>query len=160
MKSFSVTPRLDSVVLWLSIMTLLVLASCLPALAQTIDSQDSVSVTVIRVVDGDTFFCTNGTDTAKVRILGFDAFETRNGDRLDKQAVRAGISVERALSLGNKAKDEAIETLFEKTVIIHRGTKRAPNRDLYGRYLRYVLINGEDFADLMIRRGYAAPYKR
>jgi micrococcal nuclease len=160
MKKFITQIQYDSVILWFTILLLLIIASCMPALAQTIDSQDTSSVVVIRVVDGDTFVCTNGSDTAKVRILGFDAFETRNGDRLDKQAARAGISVERALALGNKAKDEATALLLDKTVILHRGNKRAPNRDLYGRSLRYVIVNDEDFAAAMIRRCYAAPNKR
>ena len=159
MKTFSVTPRLDSVVLWLSIMTLLVLASCLPAFAQVVDQSDTCEVVVVRVVDGDTFYCAKDGDTVKVRILGFDAFESRNGERLDKQAQRAGITSERALVLGNKAKQYAKELLQGKVIILHRGNKRAPNHDLYTRLLRYVIVEEQDFAQIMISRGFAAPKK-
>lgn len=159
MKTFSLTPRLDSVVLWLSIMTLLILASCLPAFAQAVDQSDTCEVVVVRVVDGDTFYCAKDGDTVKVRILGFDAFESRNGERLDKQAQRAGITSERALALGNKAKQYAKEILHGKVVVLHRGNKRAPNHDLYTRLLRYVIVDEQDFAAIMIQRGYAAPRK-
>lgn len=85
MKTFSFTPRLDSVVMWLTIMALLVIASCMPAFAQadTLDAgtseivpaltkkeayhlyvknhivskSDTISVLVTRVIDGDTFVC-------------------------------------------------------------------------------------------------------
>lgn len=159
MKSFSVTPRLDSVVLWLSIMTLLILASCLPAFAQVVDQSDTCEVVVVRVVDGDTFYCAKDGDTVKVRILGFDAFESRNGERLDKQAQRAGITPERALALGSNAKKYAKEILLGKIVTLHRGNKRAPNHDQYTRLLRYVIVEEQDFAEIMISRGFAAPKK-
>jgi micrococcal nuclease len=156
----TLTPRLDSAATWLLILLLLVLVSCIPAFAQAIDKSDTCEVFVTRVVDGDTFFCEKYGDTTKVPILGFDAYESRNGDRLDKQAARAGISVERALNLGTKAKQYAKELIEGQALVLHRGNKRAPNRDLYGRLLRYVIVNDENFAQIMIRRGYAAPSKR
>lgn len=83
MKTF--TPRLDRFVSWLTILTLLVIVSCMPAFAQldTLDAgtdeivpartkqevtrlyvenhivskSDTISVLVTRVVDGDTFVC-------------------------------------------------------------------------------------------------------
>lgn len=85
MKTFTVTPRLDSVVMWLTILTLLVVASCMPAFAQSdtldagtdeivpaltkreayhdyvknhiVSKSDTISVLVTRVIDGDTFVC-------------------------------------------------------------------------------------------------------
>lgn len=83
--SFTLTPRLDSAATWLVILTLLVLASCIPAFAQddsasvdherinpaqakeearrvyvnrhAITNSDTISVFVTRIVDGDTFIC-------------------------------------------------------------------------------------------------------
>jgi micrococcal nuclease len=159
MKRFSLTPKIESAVMWFILMTLLVIAACVPSFGQAIDQHDTSEVVVVRVVDGDTFYAAKDGDTVKVRILGFDAFESRNGDRLDKQAARAGISSERALGIGTNAKKYAKELLQGKVVILHRGNKRAPNHDLYTRLLRYVIVDDEDFAQLMISRGFAAPKK-
>lgn len=159
MKTFSLTPRLDSVVMWLAILALLVIASCMPAFAQAIDQHDTCEVVVVRVVDGDTFYAAKDGDTVKVRILGFDAFESRNGERLNEQAKRAGILPTRALEIGNNAKKYAKEILLGKIVILHRGNRRAPNHDQYTRLLRFVNVDDEDFAELMISRGFAAPRK-
>lgn len=144
----------------LAVVTLLLLLfapTC--AFAQAIDQHDTCEVVVVRVVDGDTFYAAKDGDTVKVRILGFDAFESRTGDRLDKQASRAGISPDRALALGNKAKQFAKEVLQGKVVVLHRGNKRAPNHDFYTRLLRYVIVDEQDFHSIMIQRGYAAPSK-
>lgn len=141
----------------IALLLLLFAPTC--AYGQVVDQSDTCEVVVVRVVDGDTFYCAKDGDTVKVRILGFDAFESRTGDRLDKQASRAGISSERALSLGNKAKAFAKEILQGKVVILHRGNKRAPNHDLYTRLLRYVIVDDQDFHSIMIQRGYAAPQK-
>jgi micrococcal nuclease len=156
----TLTPRLDSAATSLVILALLVLAaSCDFAFAQVIDKSDTCEVSAVRVVDGDTFYCAKDGDTVKVRVLGFDAWESRQGDRLDAQAARAGISVERALSLGAKAKTYAKEIAEGQTVILHRGSGKAPNRDIYGRLLRFVIINEQKYEELMISRGYAAPRK-
>jgi endonuclease YncB( thermonuclease family) len=159
MKTFSFTPRLDSAVTWLIVLALLVIASCMPAFAQAIDQHDTCEVVVVRVVDGDTFYAAKDGDTVKVRVLGFDAFESRNGERLNDQAKRAGILPTRALEIGNNAKKAAKELLQGKLVVLHRGKKRAPNHDIYTRLLRYVIVDDEDFAELMTQRGFAAPNK-
>ena len=159
MKTFSLTPRLDSVVMWLAILAFLVTATCMPAFAQAVDQSDTSEVIITRVVDGDTFFCEKNGDVIKVRVLGFDAFESRLGSRLRAQAERAGIDTLRAISLGNKAKDYAKEFLQGKIVVLHRGNKRAPNHDKYGRLLRYVIVDEQNLHELMISRGYAAPNK-
>ncbi len=157
--SFTLTPRLDSAATWLVILALLVLASCVPAFAQAIDKSDTCEVFVTKVVDGDTFYCEKNVDTVKVRVLGFDAWESKQGDRLDGQAARAGISVERALSLGSKAKTYAKEIAEGKIVTLHRGSGKTPNRDIYGRLLRFVIVEEQKYEELMISRGYAAPRK-
>ncbi len=151
-------PRVTFALAAIALLALLFLPTC--AHAQAIDQSDTCEVVVIRVVDGDTFYCAKNGDTVKVRILGLDAFESRNGERLDKQAARAGITSERALSLGTKAKQEAKEILQGKIVILHRGNRKAPNHDIYTRLLRYVIVDEQDFAQIMIQRGYAAPYKK
>lgn len=158
---FTLTPRLDSAATWLVILALLVLASCIPAFAQAIDKSDTCEVFVTKVVDGDTFYCAKDGDTVKVRVLGFDAWEVSQGDRLDGQAARANIPVERALSLGEKATEYAKELIAGKSVTLHRGNRKAPNKDSFRipRLLRYVIIDGKNFHELMISRGYAAPRK-
>jgi micrococcal nuclease len=156
---FTLTPFWDAMSMWF-ILILCFLAACQLAPAQIIDKSDTCTVVVTKVVDGDTFYCAKDGDTAKVRVLGFDAYESSNGDRLDGQAARAGISVERALGLGVKAKEYAKELVEGQIVMLHRGNKRAPNREFYSLLLRYVVVNKRNFHELMISRGYAAPAKK
>lgn len=127
---------------------------CTPAIAQDCDKQDSSIAKVVKIVDGDTFDIDCGNDIIRVRVLNLDTYETRLGERLATQAERNGISVERALSLGKKAKSYAIETILGKEVLLHRGNRKEPNRDKYGRLLRYVEYNYIPFEHEMKMRGY------
>ncbi len=107
------------------------------------------------VYDGDTFDFKYEGVLHKVRVLNIDCYETQINDRLKEQAQRNKISVESALALGLAAKDFAIKTLKGKEVLLIRSSQ-APNYDVYGRYLRYVKINGMSYDSLIIVNGFDA----
>jgi micrococcal nuclease len=134
----------------------LLLVASLPLQAQKLDQSDTCECIVSRVVDGDTFFCANDGDTVKVRILGIDTFEYRTGDKLYKQAIAAGITPDRALALGNLARDYAKQLLTGKVVTLYRGGSRTPNHDNYTRLLRYVIVDDEQLHVIMRSKGFAA----
>jgi micrococcal nuclease len=152
LKNFLMLQTFIGFALW----ALLFVASC-PLQAQLLDQSDTCECVITRVVDGDTFYCANGGDTVKVRVLGVDTYETRTGERLYKQAISAGITPERALALGNLAKDCAKNLLNGKIVTLKRGSSRTPNHDIFGRLLRYVFVDDEDVAKIMVAKGFGTP---
>lgn len=119
-------------------------------------AQDTVKATVIRVVDGDTFDAAFNSDTIRVRVLGLDTYETRLGSRLQKQSRRNNITMVQALDKGRKAKQYAQYLIENKTVLLHRGDTKQPEKDIYGRWLFYVEIGKHKFEQLMIEKGYDA----
>lgn len=121
----------------------------------------SATVTVGRVIDGDTFNFAIGSDTLGVRILDIDAFETRHGSHLDSQAVSAKISVDSAFALGQIAKHFADSLLRGKSVLLVRDSKQSPFDD-FGRMLRHVYYyegsQSHDFGALMLQKKLALVY--
>ena len=92
------------------------------------------SVTVTFVIDGDTLI----TNVGKVRLVGIDAPE--KGDCGYEEAGKRL----RELSIG-------------KTVTLVDDV-RQPDRDTYGRLLRYVEIDGEDVATVLLRDGFVRAF--
>ena len=121
----------------------------------------AATVTVGRVIDGDTFDFGIGSDTLGVRILGIDAFETRHGSHLDSQAMTAKISVDSAFALGKRAKQFADSLLSGKSVLLVRDSKQ-PAFDAFGRMLRHVYYyegsESHDFGALMLQKKLALVY--
>jgi micrococcal nuclease len=97
-------------------------------------------VTVTRVLDGDTVRVrTRSGATDTVRILGVDTPETHHPDRPVECFGPEAAAFTRSRLLGRRVELEAdIEP-----------------RDLYGRRLAYVLLDGERFDDELLRLGYA-----
>ncbi len=93
------------------------------------------------VVDGDTFYL-NGD---KVRIAGIDAPETHD--------YRCGSE----LALGNQA-TEMLHSLLNSGAVTMTSIDR--DRDVYGRMLRNVAVNGQDVGEAMIAAGVAREYGR
>lgn len=91
------------------------------------------------VVDGDTFY-RNGE---KVRIAGIDAPET-HPPRCDHEA-----------QLGSEATKKLHDLLSRGAVTM---TSIDRDRDVYGRLLRNVAVNGEDVGETMISAGVARDY--
>jgi micrococcal nuclease len=109
---------------------------------------DTATVKITKVFDGDTYGFNYKNEFFKIRLLGADTYETSINDRLEKQAEKMGIKVKTALSRGLKAKSFAEKILLNKKVKIVRD-KNEKNQDIYNRLLRYVLIDDVSFNTLM-----------
>jgi len=95
---------------------------------------------VIDVIDGDTVivaFADGSTDT--VRLLGVDTPETHHPTK------PVGC-------YGPEASAFTARALTGRVVELERDVE---TRDIYGRRLAYVLVDGERFNDVLLRRGYA-----
>jgi endonuclease YncB( thermonuclease family) len=91
------------------------------------------------VVDGDTFWI-NGE---KVRIAGIDAPETHD------------YGCESELALGDRA-TEKLQALLNSGAVTMTSIDR--DRDVYGRLLRDVQVNGADVGAAMVSAGVAREY--
>lgn len=115
---------------------------------EEVPSEASLTTTVVDISDGDTFAIFYKNQKWKVRVLYIDCFETQKNERLKEQAIKAGISLDSALTLGLKAKEFAKNTLFKKKVELRRDFSE-PNLDIYGRLLRITIIDGLRYDSLL-----------
>lgn len=95
---------------------------------------------VVEVVDGDTIvvaLANGATDT--VRLLGVDTPETKHPTK--------GVEC-----FGPEASAFTKSRLTGKVVRLESDVER---RDVYGRRLAYVYVDGRRFEDVLLRRGYA-----
>lgn len=113
--------------------------------------EDSIVAKVIEIYDGDTFLAYYKSIKEKVRVLNIDCFETSYGSRLEEQAQKNKISVDSAYNLGLQAKMLADSLLKSNYVTLKRDLSQ-PNRDVYNRLLRYVIINGMKYDSIIIAR--------
>jgi micrococcal nuclease len=121
--------------------TLAALAAGLPALAgDTIRAGESARL--LRVIDGDTIHLGD----EKFRLEGFDAAEIHH----------AQCEAERRLGVLTKLRLEQLLQLGPPEI------RRAPppdQTDRYRRTLAQVFVNGEDVGCILIREGYARPWR-
>jgi micrococcal nuclease len=99
---------------------------------------------VTDIVDGDTIKVTIDGTTETLRIIGINTPETVD----PRRPVQC---------FGKEASDKAKELLDGQYVTLERDMTQ-DNRDKYGRLLRFVFINGDDYGKEMIREGYAYEY--
>src|SRR4051812_13739664 len=100
----------------------------------------SVPVTVVHVVDGDTLvaaFADGHTET--VRVLGIDTPETVD----PRKPVQC---------YGLEASAYAKATLTGRSIRLQFDVQR---RDIYGRLLAYVVVDGQRYEDDVLRQGFA-----
>ena len=102
---------------------------------------DPITVRVERVIDGDTIQVRFEGKSYTVRLLGVDTPET-------KHPTKAVQYFGREASAFTKAHLEG------KTVTLARD-RTGDTVDRYGRWLRYVLLDGDNFNARLIREGYA-----
>lgn len=108
----------------------------------------TTSVMVARVIDGDTFVAVDGGGQERVRILGMDAPEVAH----DGEPAECGAD----------EATEALKTILGTGKVTLVTDSQQPDRDTYGRLLRYVDVDPEgsdgeqDVTEEMILRG-AAP---
>ena len=115
-------------------------------------------VTVTNVIDGDTIIITlpNGTDDT-LRLLGIDCPEKQA--YTNKAYEYGDITDLDCLSIfGNQATIFST-ILLNSTSITIEFDENAGFKDIYNRWLGYVyLLNGTDFNELLIKKGYARVY--
>jgi len=95
---------------------------------------DEANRSVTKVIDGDTFDIDTGQ---RIRVLGID-------------------SCEMSTAGGPRAKETA-ELLLSNGVSL-RSEPGSPDKDRYGRLLRYVLVTGGDFGEQMVTYDHTAVY--
>ena len=98
------------------------------------DATSAQQVSVLEVIDGDSFRTADGLE---VRVLGIDACE----------AATAG---------GRRATDAARSMLVGATVVLER--EPGVEDDRYGRALRYVSADGRDFGEATVVADHTAIY--
>jgi micrococcal nuclease len=113
------------------------------------------SATVERVADGDTVrlrFPDGRRE--RTRLLGLDASETCEGEKLDRDVARTGRDRAVLLALGRRASAFARELLPQGATVEVEQEPRA--RDRHGRLLAYLWTTDGAMVNLVImREGYA-----
>lgn len=110
-------------------------------------------VKIESVHDADTFTCTitMGWDVQlanqKVRVANFDAWE------ISRQRQTVGRITDEELRKGREATDYA-KSLFSKAKTITVSPNPKDDRDVYGRPLVTVTVDGQDYGDLMKSKGF------
>ena len=131
--------------------------SSLPAPLQTESTEKSSVVKITKVIDGDTMdvrFRDGSTD--RVRLLGVDTPET---NAKNKPNEYEDITDLKCLTIwGDKSDDYAKKVLDGKEVNLVFDDE-AGKRGYYGRLLAYIEIDGYDFNESLISRGYARVYE-
>ena len=107
---------------------------------------DPISAHVERVIDGDTIHVRVEGKSRTVRLIGVDTPETVHPTR----AVQY---------FGQEASAFTKAALEGKTVLLQKD-RTGDTVDRYGRWLRYVLLDGQNFNARLIRDGYAHAYRR
>ncbi|MBN1633379.1 MAG: thermonuclease family protein [Ignavibacteria bacterium] len=113
--------------------------------------------TVIETIDGDTFRLSNGE---KVRLLGIDAPEMNESDKLERDSEQSGRDKNTIKKLGTLSA-RYVKKLAEGKKVYLEKEPGGDNRDRYGRLLRYVYLeDGTLINRKIIRDGYAYVYDR
>ena len=107
---------------------------------------DPISAHVERVIDGDTIQVRFENKRYTVRLIGVDTPETKHPTKPVQYFGREASAFTKAALAG-------------KTVLLQKD-RTGDTVDRYGRWLRYVLLDGDNFNARLIRDGYAHAYRR
>jgi micrococcal nuclease len=114
---------------------------------------DLPTATVVRVVDGDTVIVRRGSSDERVRLIGVDAPEVHESEKLERDLARSGQDRATVHALGLRASAFTRAELLGHTVGLERDVEA---RDRYGRSLYYLwLPDGTFFNAELVRMGYA-----
>ena len=104
-------------------------------------AQSTQAAYVVRVIDGDTIEVQVEGAPATVRLMGIDTPETTHPTRpVEYYGAEAAALAETVLS----------------GMTVDLTTDRTGDReDMYGRWLRYIVVRGVDFNAALVREGYA-----
>ena len=131
--------------------------SSLPTPVRTESTEKSFEVKVTKVIDGDTMdvrFKNGSTD--RVRLLGVDTPETNAKNKPDEYGDITDLKC--LTRWGNKSDEYAKKVLDGREVLLVFD-EEAGERGYYGRLLAYIEIDGYDFNESLISRGYARVYE-
>ncbi|MCX5805955.1 MAG: thermonuclease family protein [Proteobacteria bacterium] len=112
------------------------------------------SVTVTRIVDGDTIVVTYRGDKESIRLIGIDTPESRNNKKTRRDAERTGQDIKTIIATGKEAAN------FTRS-LVHPGDTGTiefdvQKRDKYGRLLCYFyLSDGRMLNEEIVKAGYA-----
>ena len=125
------------------------------------ESSEKESVTVKRVIDGDTFELEyNDGKKERVRLLGIDSPEKFESNKMDKDAERSGMDKKTIQKLGQLASDY-VKKLVEGKKVTLVPEPNYQDRDVYGRLLRYIYLEDGTFINkIIIDEGYATAYRK
>ena len=107
---------------------------------------EPIDATVVRVIDGDTIRVRVRGKVNTVRLIGVDTPETVHPTKTVQH-------------FGAEASAYTKAALEGKTVTLE-ADPTGDTRDRYGRWLRYVLLDGDNFNARLIREGYAHAIRR
>ncbi len=120
----------------------------------TLPLQANESVTVLRVIDGDTLKIIYNGDKENIRLIGIDTPENRINKKSQRDAKRSGRDLKTITAMGRRA-ESYVKNLIKKgdTIIIEFDTQK---RDKYRRLLGYVyLSDGKMLNEEIVKAGYA-----
>jgi endonuclease YncB( thermonuclease family) len=144
---------MDDKMKWILIIITLLFIGCyekMPVQGNTnIFIDDSASVLITRIIDGDSYEITAQGEKFKLRLLGADCFEIKKNKKLTSQAMEMNINIDSALKLGMEGKKLAQRILLNRNVVIKRDNN-GKNMDSFGNLLRFIYVNDENFADILI----------
>jgi len=116
----------------------------------------SLRTTVLHVVDGDTIRVQLPGGPTAVRLIGIDAPEEHESDRLDRAARSNHRSKGTIQALGRLASEFTRRQLLGRSVSLELDVE---DRDRYGRLLAYVWLDERTlFNAEIVRAGYATAY--
>ncbi len=120
----------------------------------------AVAGAVTHVYDGDTI---EVSGVGKVRLIGIDAMDGHNAERMFSQSQLYGLSSGEVRHWAERAAEFARQELKGRRVVLRHGRE---GFDDYGRTLAYVHLptggtgGGDDFNLRMLKAGLAAAYRR
>ena len=114
---------------------------------QNIFLDDTCTVLITSVTDGDTYEVTEQDDKIRIQVIDFDCYELKKTNKLLEQAEFAGIAPDSAVALGQQAKRLAERLLLNRKVLLVRDSS-VSNFDSFSGLNRKVYVNGENIKEI------------
>ena len=149
-------PKRGSLIVTLIVLALLLALAVIQS-SRPVTSTQQIEGVVSRVYDGDTV---EVEGVGKVRLIGVDALDAHNEDKVLRQAHHLGLSEAAVKRWANQATALARELILGKQVRLESGPER---KDDYGRTLAYVYFRSHEsevqLNRLLLEEGLATAYR-